>query len=179
MLTIKTLRLSHTNMLLLSTPPPHNTVISDVKITVDGTTEANTAFWKSKCSVVPSDTIDIVVVMGSVYDYYRPVPDPSLTNQERFCSMLIAHDKHQWSSDGINWRTPERHNVAFGGSKAQYPRDHIDGDNRKWLSFWGYNRESGGCCQSSFASNKPDAWGIAFTMYFRTRSAAIPASSGE
>ena len=129
-----------------------------------------------------ADTLDIVVVMGNVYDYFRPVPDSdnSKTNKERFCKMLKSSTKHQWSSDGINWERPSYHNAnTFGGSAKNYPRDNVDGDNREYLSFWGFKGEKGGCCSSSLAENQDTRWGLNFTMYIRTGGNAISTTEGS
>ena len=157
------------------------TGIPNEKISINATTLANIEFWKNTCSTFPPNTIDVVVVMGTAYDYYRPLPDAKLANQERFCNMLTSFKLHQWSSDGIHWIKTTYHVGALGGSKSGYPVDNIDGDNRAYLSFWGNKVQKGGCCSSSVSETGIPVgkdWGISFTMYIRTSTASTSTSDG-
>lgn len=114
-------------------PLPPNVGMSLVA-DVAGTTVANDAFWAEKCMTIPSSTKFIVLDMGAVRDFFKP------TEGSTYCDMLQAHNKHQWSPNGVDWVA-----VAFfggsdhnGGSANWWPRDKgVEGDARKHLSFWG------------------------------------------
>ena len=96
------------------------------------------------------------VQMGTYTDYYRGTA-ASLT----FCDVVKSHTKHQWSSSGTGeWRVPQHYYYAhLGGSAAGWPRDYVDGDNRRYISFWGSGGSTkGGCCSPG------DKWELAFTM---------------
>lgn len=131
-------------------PLPPNTGMMLVA-EVAGTTSANDAFWSDKCRVIPADTLYIVVQMGTVTDFFRPID-----NETSYCTMLQSNTKHQWSKDGVKWTT-----LAFwsdrganGGSTHNWPRGEEGlggGDKRKWLSVWGHEGLTGGCCSSSTA----------------------------
>ena len=95
--------------------------------------------------------------MGSVVDYYKPIPCKS------FCEMLQANNLHLWSADGKNWVEPKYYGRDygghFGGSLDWYPSD-----GRKHLSFWGgYWR--GGCCVYSY-SKTGARWYKKFALYY-------------
>eukprot|EP00729_Bicosta_minor_P019610 gene19610-biopygen6557 len=91
--------------------PPNTrmTLVADVA----GTNKANDAFWKEKCKVIPekATTLFIVVVMGEVIDFFKPVEGTS------FCEMLLSNNKHKWSIDGMNWLTP----APYDGYEAPPP----------------------------------------------------------
>lgn len=140
---------------------------------VPGTTFANDAFWAEQCKIIPSIALFIVVDMGAVRDFYKPI-DGATT----FCEMLQAHNKHQWSANGVDWFeiefTAYDHNHN-GGSAPGWPRDKgLDGDERDYLSIWGHNGIVGGCCSSSTAvsetlsplQGQPTHWGQPFTLSY-------------
>jgi hypothetical protein len=102
--------------------------------------------------------------MGSVVDYFRPMANHTL------CDMLSSFRKHDWSNDGVTWRTPDHQTANMGGSEKWWPRKHVLGDNRWYLSMWGAGtgnqgstRESG-CCHSALNDNTP-MWSQTFDMY--------------
>ena len=65
-------------------------IIYDLK--VDGNTKADNAFWEEKCLHVPHNADYVVVKMGDVFDFFRPVEGAT------YCEMLTSHDKHEWSA---------------------------------------------------------------------------------
>lgn len=81
------------------------TCAQDVRLTlvadVPSTTQANTKYWKEKCKDIPDDAHFIVVAMGSVRDYFKPVDGAT------YCQMLRSHNKHLWSPDGLTWAVPK------------------------------------------------------------------------
>lgn len=129
--------------------PPNTgmTLVADVA----GTTDANDAFWKEKCKSIPSNALFVVVDMGGVRDFFRQMGNVT------FCTMLQAHNKHQWSHDGVTWVTPDFHSDSDlnGGSADAWPRDKgRAGDERQVLSRWSTDdccSYTGGCCSSSAA----------------------------
>ena len=132
-------------------PPPPNTGMSLVA-DVAGTTLANDAFWAEQCKTIPSNTLFIVLDMGSVRDFFKPS-----TSETSYCEMLQSSTKHQWSADGLEWKAIPFHSNQGrrGGSAVRWlPQDSgAKGDARVHLSFWGRNDGSlaGGCCSSSTA----------------------------
>ena len=86
-----------------------------------------------------------------VRDFIRPIDSDT-----SYCEMLQARNKHQWSSDGLTWVTPDFSTPTprNGGSVADWPRDKgRAGDERKYLSFWGDDGNLvGGCCSTSTAT---------------------------
>lgn len=126
-------------------PLPPNTEIS-VLVKVTGSVFANDSFWGDKCTSIPSNTLFIVVDMGGTAVNAReptpPVRDffkPTGANTS-YCDMLQAHDKHQWSPDGLNWFRVgfDSYTPHNGGSAEWWPRSNgREGDTRQWLSFWG------------------------------------------
>eukprot|EP00729_Bicosta_minor_P033077 gene33077-biopygen13782 len=77
-------------------PLPPNTGMSLVA-DVPGTTLTNDAFWAEQCKTIPSSTAFIVLDMGAVRDFFKP------TEGSTYCDMLQAHNKHQWSPNGVDW----------------------------------------------------------------------------
>eukprot|EP00729_Bicosta_minor_P019316 gene19316-biopygen16281 len=154
-------------------PLPPNTGMSLVAA-VRGTTVADDAFWAVECKKISSAATGIVVDMGAVRDFFRPVEGAT------FCEMLQSHDKHEWSADGVVWvdiiNGSSGHN---GGSADWWPRDDgRAGDARKHLSVWGTDAGSrtGGCCSSSTAVDMTypslpgngafPCWGQPFTLNY-------------
>ena len=102
---------------------PPNTALT-LLADVSSTTHANDAFWLSKCAGVPPTALYVVVEMGSVVDFFRPVEGAT------WCEMLTSLDKHQWSSTGVDgsWLTPVYYNSTGGingGSAHWWPRDNL------------------------------------------------------
>ena len=132
----------------VDTPPYTETFLV---ANVAGTTPADDIFWDVHCQVIPSSTLFIIVQMGNVFDFFRPIGDAS------YCDMLQAHTKHEWSSDGVTWITPDFDSDSDsdpnGGSERNWPDEVRDGDARSYLSFWGtdYKSLTGGCCSTSTA----------------------------
>ena len=127
-------------------PLPSNTGIS-LLADVAGTTKAGDAFWTEQCKSIPTSTTFLVVTMGTVREFFKPIEGST------YCAMLQSNKKHQWSGDGVVWTTPNFYSINDhnGGSVANWPRDKgRDGDARKFLSFWGIDGSmTGGCCSSS------------------------------
>lgn len=156
---------------------PPNTGMSLVA-DVTGTTIANDAFWKEKCKVIPEKALFIVVIMGKVFDFFKPVEGAN------FCMMLHSHDKHQWSRDGLTWIIPtyNKWDGDHGSSADYWPRDNVAGDVRFRLSSWGHGSGlTGGCCSTSTAvestcpphpKNCPGGgnrlWGQTFSVSYAT-----------
>lgn len=151
---------------------PPNTGMSLVA-DVPGTTLANDAFWAEQCKTIPSNALFVVVDMGAVRDFYKPI-DGATT----YCEMLQAHNKHQWSANGVDWfeiSYDPNHNVLNGGSAPGWPQDKgLEGDERDYLSIWGHNGIVGGCCSSSTAvsetlsplQGQPTHWRQPFTLSY-------------
>ena len=56
-------------------------------------------------------------------------------------------------------------------SLFQRPLTYVDGDSRRYLSFWGYGRKdaltansTGGCCASTYGTH--DGWGQSYTLAY-------------
>ena len=125
-------------------------------VNVAGTTKANDAFWAEQCKTIPASTLFLVLDMGAVRDFFKPVAGVT------YCEMLQARNKHQWSSDGLTWVTPDFLSFGQGGSATNWPRDNgRAGDERKHLSFWGDDGNLvGGCCSTSTATHTTGSlWG--------------------
>eukprot|EP00966_Prymnesium_polylepis_P018768 432145-Prymnesium_polylepis.1 len=88
--------------------------------------------------------------MGSVVDYFRPMTGYTL------CEMLSSSDKHDWSNDGVTWVTPTHDfnptDRKMGGSRSDWPRSNVAGDDRTYLSFWGHAWGLSGCCHNTIDS---------------------------
>jgi hypothetical protein len=155
-------------------PPPLNTAIV-VFATVAGNIQANDAYWKKKCKDVPADATFLMLDMGSVRDYFSPIDGASI------CQMLASRNKHHWSTNGVDWRTPaynagSSHNR--GGSKVEWPANNVDGDERHALSMWGNEGSNmGGCCSQSLA-NWHSGWGQAFTLAYGVPLQPPPLNTG-
>ena len=58
------------------------------------------------------------LTMGAVVDYFRP-----RSSSMSYCDLIQSNLNHQWSSDGLNWRTPSYHIPSYpsqymGGSSG-------------------------------------------------------------
>jgi len=120
---------------------------------VTGGYQAEKHFWDDEvCSdkMIPPTTSMIRITMGSVVDYFKP-RHADVT----ICQMLKSHDKHMFSSDGKTFVVPRYYEEVgnstglVGGSSEDWPKMHVPGDNRKYLTFWGSRGHSGGCCSST------------------------------
>ena len=166
--------------------PPNTDMLRVVDVA--GTTNANDAFWKEKCTVIPEQatTLFIVVIMGEVVDFFRPVKGAT------FCEMLQSNAKHQWSYNGVEWITPAYHDTwTFdqGSSAVNWPRDNVERDERYRLSSWGQDYTlTGGCCSSSTAvdmtypslpgNGDNTAWGQNFSMSYAIQLQPLPPNTG-
>eukprot|EP00966_Prymnesium_polylepis_P268622 6205551-Prymnesium_polylepis.1 len=67
------------------------------------------------------------------------------------CDMLSSWEKHDWSSDSVTWVTPDHLTGQMGGSAKGWPVNHVTGDSRDYLSFWGSGIVQGmsGCCHNT------------------------------
>jgi hypothetical protein len=147
----------------LQSPPP-NTAIT-VFVTVPGTTPANNVYWNSQCKAIPTDATFLVLDMGYVRDFFKPVEGTSM------CQMLTSLNRHQWSPNGVDWRIPTYYtNTDYnGGSAADWPKTTIDGDARGYVSFWGNdnNGNQGGCCSRSYTDYTTGSqWGQTYTLAY-------------
>ena len=114
------------------------------------------------CERVPAGTEMIEVMMGEVHDHFRP------RRARTACEMLLSHNDHEFFN-GTDWVTPlDGGAPGFGGSADCWPRDHVAGDNRSHLSFWGAglgSQRRGGCCSSLYADDGRDFhWNQPFSM---------------
>ncbi|CAK0798152.1 unnamed protein product [Prorocentrum cordatum] len=123
----------------------------------DGFTPNN---WGKICQNLPTAPVPeyIRIKIGQVTDYFRPITGAS------YCDMLTSPSHHQWSNDFLTWRTPDYYHGHVGGSAANWPKNNVDGDNRKFLTFWGNGfGGSGGCCHITYGGDSPMP-GRPFTM---------------
>ena len=165
-------------------PLPPNTGMSLVT-NVAGTTKADDSYWAEVCKRVPLNTLFIVVDMGSVRDFFKPI-----TAETTYCEMLQAYDKHQWSANGVDWFEIEFRRQHNGGSASDWPRDKgATGDERSRLSIWGtnYQKNTGGCCSTSTAEhvtytslpgNSATYFGQSFTLSYATQLQPLPPNTG-
>eukprot|EP00729_Bicosta_minor_P022438 gene22438-biopygen31389 len=108
--------------------------------------------------------------MGDVIDFFKPANAGTTT----YCEMLQAHDKHQWSPNGVDWFAVEFANTYDNGGSAEWwPRDKgREGDARMHLSYWGREKDgihTGGCCSTSTLvgdTANPGWWGEPFTLSY-------------
>jgi len=104
----------------------------------------------------------IRVSMGSIRDYYRPIPGKSTVS---LCYLLTHRDSFQWSPNaggmgstlstrasalltGNTWVQPmyntgPKELGVLGGSNQTWPKGI---DDREYLSMWGSAQAPGGCC---------------------------------
>eukprot|EP00729_Bicosta_minor_P004476 gene4476-biopygen24912 len=153
--------------------PPNTgiTLVADVA----GSTQANDAFWGEKCSLIPSNALFLVLKMGDVVDFFKPA-DAGTT----YCEMLLAHNKHQWSPDGMNWfAVGFGGNSNNGGSAQLWPQVHGgEGDVREYLSFWGHDAgRAGGCCSTSTVVFNTD-WSKSFSLSYALPLHPLPPNTG-
>ena len=87
---------------------PQNTGMSLVAH-VTSVSVANDTFWQEQCTSIPSKAIFITVDMGGIRDFFRPIEGAS------YCEMLVSSNKHEWSFDGLNWKTPKYSSQNNGG----------------------------------------------------------------
>ena len=86
---------------------------------VPGTIAANDAYWAEQCKTIPSSTLFLVLDMGAVRGFFKPVDTTT-----SYCDMLRANDKHQWSPNGVDWFAVEFNSASIfnGGSAQLWPR---------------------------------------------------------
>ena len=165
-------------------PLPPNTGMSLVA-DVAGTTVADDAFWAVECQKIPSNTLFIVVDMGAARDFFKP------SEGVTYCNMLQSNKLHRWSPNGIEWVdvTFYSNDNPGGGSATNWPLNNVDGDQRKYLSFWGHYSPTltGGCCSTSTAVSETSsglaglsyaARGQSFTMSYVARFQPLPPNTG-
>jgi hypothetical protein len=156
-------------------PPPSNYAIVPL-VDADGQINLDDTFWAAECQKIPADAAFVMLDMGGVRDYFRPVDGTT------WCQMLATDKQHQWSDDGISWSTPTYVDPDFysyfrGGSSPNWPELNVDGDQRQYLSIWGAESDNatefkGGCCSSTyeelrtFPTANQDGWGQPFAMSF-------------
>jgi hypothetical protein len=145
-------------------PPPPNTAIT-VFATVAGTTQANGLYWAVECLKVPADATFIMLDMGSVRDFFKPVDGATM------CQMLASttNKQHQWSPNGVDWVVPTSLNSNFhGGSSDDWPSANTVGDTRYYLSFWGseLDYKKGGCCCIVHADSCNAGWTQSFSLAY-------------
>lgn len=154
-------------------PLPPNTGMSLVA-DVPGTTFANDAFWAEQSKIIPSNALFVVVDMGAVRDFFKPVDGVTT-----YCEMLQAHNKHQWSANGVDWFVINYYSDGFnGGSVDWWPRDQGHaGDERRYLSFWGSESHQGTGSSTSYVVNYT-GWGNRFTLSYATPLHPLPPNTG-
>ena len=127
------------------------------------------------CSWLENGTVNystMVLTMGNVVDYYRPIAGFSA------CEML-TNNQYEWSPDNVNFYLPSRLGNGvpqLGGSAVDWPHSN-QFDLRQWLSFWGHAGLPGGCCAynkwtpSDLSYLTPQDifhhWGKQFDLYWR------------
>jgi len=129
--------------------------------------------WSAICQSLPTAPVPeyIKLEIGVVTDYFRPVTGAS------YCDMLTSANHHEWSNDFTTWRTPEYYFGHVGGSAADWPKNNVQGDQRKFLTFWGNGfGGSGGCCHMTY-SDIPMP-GRPFTMYWCAAPTLLPPQIG-
>ena len=136
-----------------------------------GATRADDVFWAERCTSIPSNTLFIVVDIGTSRDFYKPIAVPTASS---YCNMLQANNKHQWSPNGIQWFDVDFNpNEEFnGGSAINWPQGH-DGDKREFLSFWGFKRRDGGCCSSSRTTLSSGNSNLPFAVSYAVEAASV------
>eukprot|EP00729_Bicosta_minor_P032994 gene32994-biopygen20624 len=167
-------------MSIAAIPLPPNTGMTLVA-DVAGTTLANDVYWADKCKIIPPTALFIVVQMGDVTDFFKPV-----NSETSFCEMLTSNNKHQWSWNGVDWFDVEFNLGNIGGSAHRWPIDKgLEEDQRTYLSFWGTGSQVGGCCSSSIAlaqtypmGNSELAWGQPFTLSYAISLKPLPQNTG-
>jgi hypothetical protein len=84
--------------------------------------------------------------------------------------MLTSNEKHEWSNDGVTWQKPGYWSTDHnGGSAGDWPKVNVEGDERKYPSFWGDERSNlkGGCCSGSLTEYLTgNHWGQPFSMAY-------------
>jgi len=104
--------------------------------------------------------------MGDNTDFYKPKPS------ETVCSALDSSNKFLWSAT-LDGNYVDAGDGDFGspghkgGSLEFWPRDNVDGDQRRHLPFWGHFGEisdgTDGCCHLTKDDNK--RWGLDFKIF--------------
>jgi hypothetical protein len=97
------------------------------------------------------------LTMGSVIDFFKP------TAGNDVCAMLQTNDKHRWSAALTGaFVEPVYHSSAttLGGSASGWPTD-----GRIYLTFWGGNGATSGCCHNTYTSGS--AWNRTFVIDVR------------
>jgi len=149
-------------------------VESDVKINVGPTLNAGSTFWREHCKDVPEDAVFAKMDCDGVVDYFKP------TEGYSFCEMLTSVNKHQWSAtgQGDSWTTPTYISGTYlGGSNSYWPRrSGREGDDRRYLNFWGNENNQGGYCAPSYTSSSV-AWNNPFTMTFHVEHSTTTKTS--
>jgi len=120
--------------------------------------------WATECASWPASVGAIRMTLHGKVDWFKP------TQGETVCSMLQTRNKHIWSADGTTWVQPAYYPVVgpLGGSEADWPRDNVPGDERRYLHFWGSisdgSSPSGGCCSGLSEPDEDRSWGRSFVM---------------
>ena len=173
-----------TSFAITRQPLPPNTGMTLVA-DVAGTTVADDAFWAVECQKIPDNTEFLVLDMGAVRDFFKPIDSAT-----SYCEMLQSNKLHQWSANGVDWFVVDIWDGANGGSAVFWPSNTSRvGDKRKFLSFWGHDGSTmGGCCSTSSAvtitrpslpgNGKYTWWGQSFTMSYAIQLQPLPANTG-
>jgi len=145
---------------------------------ISGSENTKKSFWASRChAFASSDTSEVsalVVRMGDVTDYFRPI------ETSNWCEMLTSSNKHLWSADGTNWREPAYHlKAGMGGSAQGWPQTSVEGDHRAYLSFWGSSLgQKGGCC-AAHQSEQENQWELPFVVSTCSRCSGLTTVMGN
>jgi len=115
--------------------------------------------WAEVLKEIPSAATFIKVTMGDVVDYFKPVTGATLPQ------MIQSNNKHQFSTDGSTWVTPEFNPTPhWGGSAANWPANNLKDDARYQLSGWYKDNWAHGevicpgCCSDSKDAEKTGSW---------------------
>jgi hypothetical protein len=141
--------------LQVAQPPPPGTFATVFAI-VTAVEQANDAYWTTKCQEIPASASYVMLDMGMVRDFFKPVDGAS------WCEMLVSNTLHQWSMNGIDWKTPQSdltNDLVFnGGSVPGWPKQNMEGDERMFISMWGGENCTGGCCSASYKCYYEAEW---------------------
>jgi hypothetical protein len=121
-------------------PLPPNTYSVELAVN-DGTDLYNDAFWAGRCKQVPSTAPYVVVVMGTVVDYFRPSGGGELV---RHVHLESEARMVEWSNDGVIWQTP-----GYTGNNGS--AGNFNGVRRLVRTCCG----CGGCCREEFICRCP------------------------
>ena len=131
----------------------------------NGTVLVTVSVVQGICAWLPTGTTVIEVVMGTVHDFFRPIPGYTV------CQMLLDRERHEVYT-GAEWVVPTYSVAYLGGSDEYWPLNNAANDARGRLSVWGLGIDGGpngapeyrgGCCSSSYSVGH-EGWNRSYTM---------------